>query len=474
MTTTLSSPSQHQEKASFNINAGLTYDVVVMGGGVSGSVAAIAAARAGARVLLVEEHGFLGGSLTSMGVGPMMSFHNPAGEQVVRGIPDEIIERLKARGASLGHIIDTTTYCSTVTPFDSEELKIELETMLIEAGGQVLYHTQLAAAERGNDNISRIIVCNKAGLTAISAKIFIDATGDGDLAARSGASFQKGRPSDGAAQPMTMNLKLANVDIAAIRKYVRENPDNFLWAYGKEEALKRLEASPRVSIAGFLSQWNEALKNGEVDVPRDHVLFFETPVPGVVIVNTSRVVNLDGTDPFQLSQAESIGRRQCVQILQFLRKRCVGFEKAIRMDTAAKIGVRETRHIIGRYTITADDILTSRAFDDTIALGGYPIDIHTPGKGTCDTTHLERDTIYQIPLRSLLVDKAPENLIVVGRCISATHEAAGAFRVTPISMAIGQGGGVAAAEAIRLGVLPGKVPYAVIRDRLESQGARVR
>ena len=123
------------------------YDVLVVGGGVSGSIAAIAAARTGARVLLVEEHGFLGGSLTAMGVGPMMSFHNPSGEQVVRGIPDELIGRLQARGASLGHIPDTTTYCSTVTPFDSEELKIELETMLTEAGGEILYHTQLAATE---------------------------------------------------------------------------------------------------------------------------------------------------------------------------------------------------------------------------------------------------------------------------------------------------------------------------------------
>ena len=287
----------------------LSYDVVVVGGGVAGSVAAIAAARAGVRVLLVEEHGFLGGSLTAMGVGPMMSFHNPAGQQVVQGIPDEIISRLQARGASLGHIPDTTTYCSTVTPFDSEELKIELETMLQEAGGEVLYHTQLASVETRDGTITRVVVCNKAGLTALRARVFVDATGDGDLAARAGVTFTYGRDGDAGTQPMTMNLKVGNVDTAAIRRYARENPDDFLWhPVGQEEALRRLETAPRISLAGFLQAWRAARERGEVDVPRDQVLFFETPTPGVVIVNTSRVVGLDPTEPFQLSRAESIRR----------------------------------------------------------------------------------------------------------------------------------------------------------------------
>ncbi|MBL9215194.1 MAG: FAD-dependent oxidoreductase [Opitutaceae bacterium] len=460
---------------SFAVGSGPAYDVLVMGGGVSGSVAAIAAARAGARVLLVEEQGFLGGSLTAMGVGPMMSFHNPAGEQVVKGIPDEIIERLKARGASLGHIPDTTTYCSTVTPFDSEELKIELENMLVEAGGQVLYHTQLAAVETGPDGIARAVVCNKAGLTAFTARVFIDSTGDGDLAVRAGAAFQSGRADDGAVQPMTMNLKLANVDTAAIRRYAIEHPDDFLWhesGGGAAEGIARLRRSPRISLAGFLGAWRAARERGEVDVPREQVLFFETAVSGVVIVNTSRVTGLNATDPFQLSQAEGIGRRQCGQILNFLRRHAVGFAQAVRMDTAAKIGVRETRHIAGRYTITREDILHARPFADTIALGGYPIDIHTPDEAGTDTTHLRPDIMYQIPLRSLLVER-PANLVVVGRCISATHEAAAAFRVTPIAMAIGQGGGVLAAEAVRLGVPPGEVPYAAVRARLLEQNARL-
>jgi hypothetical protein len=447
------------------------HDLIILGGGVSGAVAAIAAARAGAKVLLIEEQGFLGGSLTAMGVGPMMSFHNPAGEQVVRGIPDEIVARLQARGASLGHISDTTTYCSTVTPFEAEELKIELEEMLHESGATYLYHTQLAGVERADNRIQAVHVCNKAGVTRLCARMFIDATGDADLTARAGVSFVAGRENDRAIQPLTMNLKLGNVDTAAIRRYAIACPEDFLFhPGGREEAIRRLQTSPCLSLAGFIKAWAAARERGEVDVPRDQVLFFETPVPGVVIVNTSRITGLDPTDPFQLSRAESLGRKQCGQIFRFLRQHAVGFQEAIRMDTSAKVGVRESRHIRGRYTLTAADLMEARSFPDCIALGGYPIDIHSPYDASTATTHIPPTIQYQIPLRALL-PKDIDNLVVVGRSISATHEAAAAIRVTPISMAIGQAGGVAAAEALKLGSAPAAVPFALIRARLLQQGA---
>lgn len=445
-------------------------DVLVVGGGVSGSMAALAAARTGARVLLVEEHGFPGGSLTAMGVGPMMSFHNPNGRQVVRGLAEELIERLAARGASPGHIADTTTYCSTVTPFDSEEMKVELETMLAEAGVQVLFHTQLAAVTAEDGRVKDVTLCNKAGLTRVHAAVFVDATGDADLAARAGVRFVYGRDG-GAAQPMTMNLKLANVDTAAVRAYARAHPEDFLWhPHGPAEGLRRLESSPRISLAGFVQAWRAAQARGEVDVPRDHVLFFETAVPGVVIVNTSRVIGLDATDPRQLSTAERIGRRQCQQIFRFLRAQAPGFASAVRMDSAPKIGVRETRHIVGRYTLTGDDVVEARAFPDAIALGGYPIDIHSPAGDTTLTRYLQADAAYEIPLRTLL-PAGFANLLVVGRAISATHEASAALRVSPIAMAIGQAGGVAAAEAAARGVSVDAVPFAAIRERLLAQGA---
>jgi hypothetical protein len=449
---------------------GAPFDVLVMGGGVSGSLAAIAAARAGARVLLVEQHSFLGGSLTAMGVGPMMSFHNKAGRQLVRGLPDEVVQRLRRRGASPGHIEDTTTYCSTVTPFESEQLKIELESMLVEAGGRILYHTQLAHVERSGERIDGVVVCNKAGLSRITAAVYVDASGDGDLCAASGVQFQRGRAADEAMQPMTMNLKVGGVDSAAVRDYALSRPANFLWEHGVEEGLQRLRQAPRLSLAGYLEEWAEARRAGEVDVPRDQVLLFETPTAGVFIINTARVQGLDATDPFQLSEAEMIGRRQCAEIFSFLRRRCRGFEGAYRIDASAKIGVRETRHVVGLYQLTDHDLVSQRRFPDPVAMGGYPIDIHSPDGVATHTRQPARALAYGIPLRCLLL-AAPRNLVVVGRCLSATHEAAAAVRVTPIAMAIGHAGGVVAALAARAGVAPSELPYDAVRERLLADGA---
>lgn len=452
------------------VNRGRHFAVIVVGGGVSGCIAALAAARQGASTLLIEEHGFLGGSLTSMGVGPMMSFHNGVGEPMVKGLPQELIDRLQARGASPGHIPDTTTYCSTVTPFDSEALKLELERMLEEAGACVLFHTQLAATHVESKQVRKITVCNKSGLTAYSADIVVDATGDGDLSAQAGATFSMGRESDHATQPMTMNLKVGNVDIEAVRAYVKAHPEDFLWKHGAELGLERLEKSPRVSLAGFTKDWALATERGEVDVPRDQVLFFETATPGVVIVNTSRIQGLNPTDPFDLSKAEYIGRQQCVQIFDFLKKYCAGFANALRMDTASKVGVREARHVQGLHTLTAEDLLSQRSFPDVIAMGGYPIDIHSPDDDVTRTTEQPRDLSYQIPLRSI-ISADIENLIVIGRCLAATHEASAAVRVTPIAMAIGQAGGVLAATAAADAAALAKVPPATVQSILRTQGA---
>lgn len=462
-----------QEMRELRVARGASYDVIVMGGGPSGTMAGIAAARDGVRTLVVEQYGFFGGSLTAMGVGPMMSFHNNVGEQVVQGLPQELIDRLVARGASPGHIPDSTTYVTTVTPFDSEQLKVELEQMLEEAGADVLFHTQLAEARVGHDGrIEEIVLCNKAGLTAYSARVFIDASGDGDLAARAGAPFVVGREADAATQPMTMNLKLGNVDVKRVREYALANPGDFLFAHGEAEGLERLRTTPRLSLAGFVKQWRAALARGDVDVPRDHVLFFETSTPGVVIVNTSRVQGLDATDPVQLSRAEVIGRRQCAQIFAFLKRWCPGFENAIRMDAAAQIGVRESRHVRGLYTITADDLATQRAFPDPVALGGYPIDIHSPASAETGSVHFAKGTTYQIPMRALLVER-PDNLVIAGRCISATHEAMAAFRVTPIAMAIGQGAGAIASAAVQRGTAPARVDYSDVRTRLLARHAKL-
>ena len=182
------------------------YDVIVVGGGVSGSHAAIASAKTGAKTLLIEQFGFLGGSLTAMGVGPMMTFHNKAGKQLVFGSPNEMVNRLKEKGASPGHILDGTGYCSTVTPFDAEMLKVVLEDMVREAGAEILYHTRLIDISKEDNKIKSVFIHNRGGIQEIPATIFVDASGDSEIVKLSGVPFTEGRKEDNKSQPMTTNL----------------------------------------------------------------------------------------------------------------------------------------------------------------------------------------------------------------------------------------------------------------------------
>jgi len=269
-----------------------------------------------------------------------------------------------------------------------------------------------------------------------------------------------------------MNLKIGNVDMEAVRRDVFEHPDNFEFDLGEAEGLRRLKETPRVSLKAYTKTWQAAKTRGEVTVPREFVLFFETSTPGMVIVNTSRIQGMDGTDPFDLSQAEVIGRRQNLEIFAFLKKHCAGFEHAIPMTGASQIGVRETRRIEGLYTLTADDVLGQAQFEDPIAMGGYPIDIHSPDKEETCTQGICESVSYQIPMRCLLMEK-PGNLIVAGRCISATHEAMAAFRVSPIAMAIGQAAGAMAAVAIEAELPAYQVSYSSVREKLIEGGAKL-
>ncbi|SDE25577.1 FAD dependent oxidoreductase [Paenibacillus sp. UNCCL117] len=452
------------------------FDVVVVGGGIAGAIAAIASARCGARTLLIEQYGFLGGMLTAAGVGPMMTFHSGA-TQVVQGIPGELIDRLKKRGKSPGHIEDTTGYTYTVTPFDAEGMKYELDLMFTEAGGQLLYHTMLAEANVADGKLRSIKVVNKAGMTEIAGKVFVDASGDADLSAWAGVEFNKGRETDGATQPMTMNLKMRGVDIDRVKAYIRTHPEEFP-RLPTEEDRERVLRAERLSIGGFVSAMKEAMDSGELSGVRDDLLFFETNNPGEVIVNTSRILGYDSTDPWSLSQAEVVGRRHVQELEAFLKRKIVGFEQAIVVSSGPSVGVRSSRQIKGLYTLTLDDLLECRTFDDVIAHGGYPIDIHPP-KGeqeehfkqrNKEIKHLKGGETYSIPYRCLINDKV-RNLVTVGRCISTTFEAQGGIRVTPIAGAIGHGGGVAAALAA-LGDKPtDEISIPELHSVLKKQGA---
>ena len=451
------------------------YDVIVVGGGISGSIAAIAASRCGAKTLLIEQHGFLGGTLTACGVGPMMTFH-VGDKQVVQGITGEVIERLEIKGKSPGHIFDTTGTTYTVTPFDAEAMKSELENMLIESDGEILYHTMLADVAVGDGRIHSIKVCNKAGLTDIYGKTFIDATGDADLSKWAGVECRLGRRGDQACQPMTLKIRMNNVDIEKLKDTIRTQLDEFP-RYDSSN-VNMIDRAPRLSTGGFVKILKKAEENGSVSFDREEILIFETNNKGEVIINTTRIQGVVGTDPYSLSKAEIEGRKQADEIVKLLTSQVPGFEEANLMYTGPNIGVRSSRHIKGQYTLKIEALLSGKKFDDVIAHGGYPIDIHPPEGEDGDKDndearekrHLEWGKMYSIPYRTL-VNNQINNLITVGRCISVDFEAQGGIRVTPIAGAIGHAGGVGAYLATVNEVSMSEVKISEIHKILLEQGA---
>jgi len=441
------------------------FDVVVLGGGFSGSIAGIAAARSGAKTLVIEGGAFLGGSLTSNGVGPMMTFH-AGDQQVVQGITDELVTRMKKDGKSPGHIFDTTGFTYTVTPFDAEAMKHELELMLIESGGEVLYHAQFVDLRKENQQMKWVQVFCKGTMMKIEGKVFVDATGDANVVAAAGIPLNKGREKDSKNQPMTLTMRVINVDIEKVKQFAKDHPEQF----PRYTDMSILDKADRLSIAGFVDLFKEAKERGELTIPREDLLFFETNNKGEVIMNTTRIIDLDPTDPWDYSEAEFVGRKQCRELERFLKKYIPGFENSLVISTGPTVGIRSSRQINGVYTLTLQDLLEKKQFEDTIAHTGYPVDIHSPdGEGT-ESNEPQWGDVYNIPYRILLIPEL-DNLIVTGRAVSATFEAQSAIRTTPTVGAIGHAVGVAAAIAAKDHCTLHEVDPKQLQQILLDQGA---
>lgn len=440
-------------------------DVLVVGGGPAGLGAAAGAARAGANVILVERYGFLGGNATAALVMPLMSFHTQRptfekhgitnllpsdhgpGHPVVAGALKELLEKLVSAGGAIAPSEDT----GYVVPFDPEVFKQVALEFLDEAGVKFLFHA-FASDVLGGKSVEGAVFETKSGPVVIKARTVVDCTGDGDLAARAGATFDVGREEDGLVQPMTLMFRMGEFAPEAFRAYVKEHPDQWRGVHGLWDLVKK------------------ATEAGELKLTREDILFFGTPYERELSVNSTRVTRVLGTDVWDISYAEWESRRQLRQLTEFLRRYVPGFERSYAIQSGVTIGVRETRRIHGEYTITVDDLLGARKFDDVIARGSYPVDIHNPtGKGTI-LKRLPPDEAYDLPLRALL-PQGVDNLLLAGRCISGTHEAHSSYRVMPICMATGQAAGVTAAMAAKGGRSPKDVAVDAVQRELVRQGA---
>ena len=443
-------------------------DVLVVGGGNAGCAAAIAAARMGARVWLVERYGFLGGTATASMVGPWMTFHSGR-ERIVGGIAEEIVERLVAMGASPGHIPDSSDYVDTITPFDPEIHKALLFDMKREAGVHLLLHAYFLEAIR--DEHGRVrggLFATVAGSRSILAGRTVDATADAFVAASGGAPMQETNLR-GNVQPATMMFRLSHVDMDALSAYVRQHPEEM------RTSLKTHERTPNrlTAIAGLYQLWQAARKRGDVSVQRELVSLFVTPYPDELTVNMTRVVDIDPLDPDDLTRAEVESRAQVMELFAFFRNNVPGFKNARLAATATQVGIRESRRILGEYTLTAKDVLETRQFPDAVARSAYPIDIHNPkGEGT-STFRLPQGSAYEIPYRCM-VPLEVDDLIVAGRCISTTHEAHATTRLTPTVMTLGQAAGTAASISVRAHTPFRLLDTSALRERLKADGIDLR
>ena len=435
--------------------------VVVVGGGPAGVCAAIAAARHGADVLVVEQGNCLGGMGTQGLVGPFMTCYDKKGEvQLIRGLFDEIVRRMVAIGGAIhpSKVRAGTSFSAWhvrghdhCTPFEPEALKCVLDDLCAEAGVKVLYHATFMAPVMEGKRIAGVEILTKAGVRRIAAKVVIDATGDGDVAYRAGVPCELGdRGRGGTMQPATMFFRIGNLPETAVEAVRRQYPQDQLC---------------------FRTLVSKARADGRWSIPRPHINIYRSVKPDEWFVNVSRLNGVDATDSQSLSDAEAAGRRQVREVMAFFRDYVQGAKDVRLLSTASTIGIRESRHVAGEYRLDKADVIEGRVPPDSVFLCSNSIDLHAGGKDKSGTVYMTiRDgNWYGVPYRCLVPQKV-EGLLVAGRCVSASSVAAAAIRVMPPCMAMGQAAGTAAALAAKSGTLPRHVAVDELVASLKADG----
>ena len=423
------------------------YDVIVAGGGASGLVAAVAAARSGARVALVERAGCLGGTATSGMVAQYIGLFNGT-VRCVGGIGFELTQRIEAAGGSEGFRRYTLAEASatpvTITnfPFNPEVVKIVADDMAREAGVDVLLHSRVVGPLMEDGRVAGLLLENVSGRRALRSRMLVDATGDAVIAAAAGVPYVGEEPElRDKRQPLTLVFRMSNVDVRAFRAIPRE----------RKRAIA-LDGLQRGQLA-----W-------------ESLSFCSTPGDTDAICLMSRIHGIDALDGAQLTRAEQIGRQQIKTIVPFLREHVPGFEKSVLAGIAERVGIRETRRIVGRYTLATEDIVGGKRFADAVALGAGPMDLHEAGGTGVDLWMPPAP--FEIPLACLLPESI-EGIVVTGRAISATREANGGARHMGTAMCLGHAAGAYAALAASGQATQENPAVDTLRQLLRSQGALI-
>jgi len=424
------------------------YEVVVLGGGPAGITAALAAGRSGRKTILIEGYGFLGGAGTAAGLSTFCGLHAAVfgeHEQVVHGLCDDILDRLRAMdGLNDPHLSVQDRIVAQA--YDISAYKIAADELLGAAGVEILFHAMGCGAAMANeDRIETLFVETKSGRFAIHGEVFIDASGDGDLAAWSGVPFVLGDGAGNMLYPTTM-FRINGVD--------------------HEQAGEAWKLVPKLM--------QEAEKEGR-HFPREKPIVRPQRNPIEWRANLTQIKNADGRaingiDAREFSAGEIEGRRQCWDVFSFIKEVTPGFDDAYIVEIAPQIGIRETRRIIGEYQLSQDDILGCHDFDDTIGVNGWPVEAHVAGDVNFLFAERESRGFNQIPYR-IIVPQKIENLFVAGRCASMTHEGQSSARVTGSCFVMGQAAGTAADLVLSSGATPRTLDVAKLKDRLESDGA---
>jgi len=447
-------------------------DVVVAGGGPAGIVAATAAARNGAKTVLVEGHGFLGGVGTT-GI-PFQGFHDDRNRRIVGGIAWEPIDRMISEGSSPGpwHFDHVLRGYGAAIMYDGNRFKTIAAELVRDAGVSLLLHTHAVNPILEGNDLQGIIVESKAGRQAIAAEVVIDATGDGDIAVRAGVDFQQGNP-EGFCQPVTVLFKIANIDMVEFLGYIDAHPDEFDLETDDPRYREGYRAGVRMGINGLREICAAAKARGEYDMPDPLLAIALMPEPGVGIINMAKVGQVDSTDNRDLTRAETEGTELVWKTMDFLKKYAPGFADARVSEILPFVGIRESRRIAGDFTLDIDDMKACTEFDDRIAVGGRGVDIHDPtpdGSQSSGSMYTRFVDDYYFPYRCLLPRKL-ENILVAGRCISVGYVAFGSTRVMGPCMALGEAAGTAAALAVRDGTSVRDVNIGKLQGALRAQGA---